>query len=65
MRRETSLVTSLTYTTVKNPRGGRGESTAEAAMRYFSQLDKKTIRDLYEVYKVDFEMFLYDREGYY
>ena len=34
-------------------------------MRYFSQLSKKTIRDLYEVYKVDLEMFFNDQEGYY
>ena len=36
-----------------------GGSSNQLAKKYFSELDKRTIRQLYEIYKVDFEMFGY------
>ena len=37
-----------------------GESTKNLTMEYFGQLDSETINQLYELYRVDFEMFGYD-----
>ena len=44
----------------------RGEkSSSDQAKEYLSTLDNKTLSDLIEVYRVDFEMFQYSTEGYY
>ena len=43
----------------------RGEkSSSDQAKEYLSSLDNKTLTDLIEVYRVDFEMFQYSAEGY-
>ena len=45
---------------------GKGEkSTSELAREYLTRIDSKTISDLIEVYRVDFEMFQYSPEGYF
>ena len=49
----------LLVVSVKN-QNQRDKSTGE----YLSQLDKKTLRDLIEVYRKDFEMFQYNIEEY-
>ena len=41
-----------------------GGSTKELARKYFKQLDRKTVDELFEFYKVDFEMFGYSPELY-
>ena len=44
----------------------KGEkSTSEVAKEYLSRIDNKTLTDLLEVYRVDFEMFQYSPKGYY
>ena len=48
---------------VKNPSSGR-TSSSDLTRRYFSSLDEKAVRDLEEVYKVDFEMFNYTMDKY-
>ena len=55
---------NLTSQTVKNPSSG-GTSSLELTRKYFSRLDKKAVRELERVYRVDFEMFQYSPEGYY
>ena len=37
-----------------------GESSEELAIKLFADLSKKLIQQLYELYKIDFEMFDYD-----
>ena len=39
-----------------------GGSTTELAKHYFSMLDTDTIMELYDIYKVDFEMFGYENQ---
>ena len=41
-----------------------GGGTNELARKYFAQLDVQTVDQLYELYKVDFEMFGYSLEMY-
>ena len=41
----------------QNP--GMGSRAANLTSQYFSQLDKVTVNMLYQLYKVDFEMFGY------
>ena len=43
----------------------RGGSTKEKAEKYFSELDIETAKRLYELYKVDFEMFQYSPDAYF
>ena len=50
--------------TVKNP-SQRATSSSEQTRQYLRRLDNKTIIELIEVYKIDFEMFQYSPEGYY
>ena len=42
-----------------------GGSTKELARKYFSQLSLDTVKKLYNIYKVDFEMFGYSPQLYY
>ena len=42
-----------------------GGDTKTLAKKYFSDLDLGTVKDLYEIYKVDFEMFGYSPQMYY
>ena len=46
----------------KNRSGG---STPKRAKIYFSQLSVETVRRLYNLYRVDFEMFGYSPDLYY
>ena len=41
-----------------------GGGTKELARKHFQQLDVQTVDQLYEFYKVDFEMFGYSPEVY-
>ena len=41
-----------------------GGGTKELARKYFELLDRKTVDQLFEFYKVDFEMFGYSPEVY-
>ena len=42
-----------------------GGGTNELARKYFSQLRLNTVKKLYKIYKVDFEMFGYSPQWYY
>ena len=42
-----------------------GGSTKENAMKYFSEIDFDSAKRLYELYKVDFEMFDYSPDEYF
>ena len=42
-----------------------GGSTKDLARKYFSELELDRVKDLYSVYKVDFEMFGYSPEEYF
>ena len=42
-----------------------GGSTKELARKYFSQLNLDTVKKLYNIYQVDFEMFGYSPQWYY
>ena len=42
-----------------------GGSTANLSRKYFSEIDISTAKKLYELYKVDFEMFSYNPEEYF
>ena len=48
---------------VKNP-SQRATSSSDLTRQYLGKLDNKTITDLIEVYKIDFEMFQYSPKGY-
>ena len=41
-----------------------GGNTRDLTKQYFSELDQGTVMELYNIYKVDFEMFSYNTEGY-
>ena len=47
---------------VTNP--SSGGSTSELARKYFSQLDKEDVEKLFQLYKMDFEMFGYSPNLY-
>lgn len=38
--------------------------TAKITAKYFSQLSKQQIKDLYKMYRMDFELFGYDIKDY-
>ena len=42
----------------------RGGSTSDLARKYFGQLDRRIVKKLYKLYKVDFEMFGYSPDLY-
>ena len=42
-----------------------GGSTKELTRKYFTEINIITARKLYELYKVDFEMFGYNPEEYF
>ena len=42
-----------------------GGSTKELARKYFSEMDIDTVKRLYQLYKVDFEMFGYTPDEYF
>jgi hypothetical protein len=46
---------------VTNPSSG---NTSELAREYFSQLYKDDVEKLYQLYKMDFEMFGYSPDSY-
>ena len=41
-----------------------GDSTTDLALELFAKLPKNLKKQLYEVYKIDFEMFEYDAEPF-
>ena len=54
-------ITSLEFELVKkNP--SSGGSTTDLARMYFGQLNKTVMMQLYELYRVDFEMFGYSMD---
>ena len=40
-------------------------NTRELARKYFSQISLETVKNLYSLYKIDFELFGYSPELYY
>ena len=42
-----------------------GGSTYDLTKKYFSELDSVTVTKLYNIYKVDFEMFSYTPDMYF
>lgn len=42
-----------------------GGSTKDLARKYFSEMDIDTVKRLYQLYKVDFEMFGYSPDEYF
>lgn len=42
-----------------------GKNTNDLTKRYYSQLSEKQLRKLYNIYKLDFEMFGYNITKYY
>ena len=42
-----------------------GGNTKDLARKYFSELDVETVKRLYMLYKVDFEMFGYSPDDYF
>jgi len=55
---------NLTSQTVENPSKGPSSSMKQSR-EYLSRLDSQARAELYQVYKVDFEMFQYSPDGYY
>ena len=45
-------------------RKSAGGSTAKVSKEYFSMLDNTTVERLYNIYKIDFEMFGYSFQEY-
>ena len=43
----------------------RSNSSSQIALDYFSQLDKHSVKQLYKIYKIDFEMFEYSVQPYF
>ena len=41
-----------------------GGSTAELTRKYFRELDRDVVKQLYQVYQLDFEMFGYSAESF-
>ena len=48
----------------KNRTPGSKHSQSERIKKYFSLLDKEVRQRLYELYKIDFEMFGFDASSY-
>jgi len=43
----------------------RSNSSSQIALDYFSQLNKHSVKQLYQIYKIDFEMFEYSVQPYF
>ena len=46
------------------PRNTSESEKDRKVIDYFAQLDKKTLKRLYDMYKIDFEMFGYSLQPY-
>ena len=46
------------------PRNTSESEKERKVINYFAQLDKKTLKRLYDMYKIDFEMFGYSLQPY-
>lgn len=44
---------------------GKGKNTTDILMKAYSELTRKQIEGLYELYKYDFELFNYNVQPYY
>ena len=53
----------LRFKKIKGNTSGGG-STSKLTRRYFSQLDKNLVKQLYKFYQVDFEMFGYEPDKF-
>ena len=47
-----------------NKNRSKGGSTSDLARKYFKQLDKKLVQQLFELYRADFEMFGYSPDTF-
>ena len=47
------------------PRNTSESEKDRKVIDYFAQLDKKTLKRLYDMYKIDFEMFNFDASTYF
>lgn len=55
-------ITSFPWTNKKN---NRPESSLEPlSLKYFRQIDQDSVQKLYNIYKIDFEMFGYSVQDY-
>ena len=55
----TLLLDEENVTANQTPKNG-SESVAQKISKYFSMLEKSVRSDLYDLYKIDFELFGYD-----
>jgi len=55
---------NVTFQKIESHKSSGGD-TKSLAKKYFSDLDLDTVKDLYEIYKVDFEMFGYSPDIYF
>jgi len=55
---------NVTFMNIESHKSNGGD-TKRLTKKYFSELDINTVKKLYEVYKVDFEMFGYSPDSYF
>jgi Sulfotransferase family len=57
-------VSGLSQTNLTLPWTNRHNNSEPVALRYFAQLDLPTVQQLFQIYRIDFEMFGYDVQPY-
>jgi len=68
IQEDTELIQQISGLKEKNisfPWANKKDTKSEVGLKYFKQLDLERTKQLYKIYKVDFEMFQYDTEEYF
>ena len=50
---------------IQFPWANRKNTVSDVSLQYFKNIDSEKIEQLYEIYKIDFEMFGYEAEQYF
>lgn len=65
LKQDTDRILNITFPEMKNADNPEGTTiNVETAIRHLLHLDQKLIRKLYDVYKLDFQLFGYDATPY-
>ena len=50
---------------IQFPWANRKNTVSDVSLQYFKNIDSEKIEQLYEIYRIDFEMFGYEAEQYF
>ena len=58
-------MTGLAKENIQFPWANRKNTVSDVSLQYFKNIDSKKIEQLYEIYRIDFEMFGYEAGQYF